>query len=158
MSNWVTDFWTVQNFSNFKHNIFLCCYNYALMMMAAAANSGRINFRLFGRLSLPWQTGSSVSVCSRGPLFLYSVPALSCARWTGRQTSVLTIIELIVFFLCYCPLFQESPADQTIAHTWKTGLVGAGLANIRTSFWKYFWTKRFTLCKGFFWKVCICAL
>lgn len=69
-------------------------------------------FVAFSRLCLHWQTGSSARVCSRGPLFLYSEPALSCARRTGRQTSALTIIELIVFFLCYCPLFQKSPAPQ----------------------------------------------
>lgn len=53
-------------------------------------------------------------------LFLYSEPALSCVWWTGRQTSAFTIIELIVFFLCYCPLFQKSPAKQK--YTLKTRL------------------------------------
>lgn len=73
-----------------------------------------------------------------------SEPALSCAQRTGRQTSALTIIELIVFFLCYCPLFQKSRANQTIAHTWKPRLVRACLTNIRTTlFWRYFWTKAF---------------
>lgn len=79
---------------------------------AAAAYRQCGEFVAFSRLCLHWQTGSSARVCSRGPLFLYSEPALSCARRTGRQTSALTIIELIVFFLCYCPLFQKSPAPQ----------------------------------------------
>lgn len=53
-------------------------------------------------------------------LFLYSEPALSCVWRTGRQTSALTIIELIMFFLCYCPLFQKTPAKQK--HTLETRL------------------------------------
>lgn len=113
---------------------------------ASSSSSGRRwrKFWTFSRLSLYWQAGRRVSVCSRGPLFLYSEPALSCARRTGRQTSALTIIELIVFFLCYCPLFQKSPAHQTKAHPWKPGLVRAGFADIRpNSRCRHFWSKPF---------------
>lgn len=83
-----------------------------------------VNLRLFKvipkllvELCLYWQ--QCVCLFSES-LFLYSEPALSCVWRTRRQTSALTIIELIMFFLCYCPLFQKSPAKQK--HTLETRL------------------------------------
>lgn len=65
--------------------------------------------KLLAELCRHWQ--QCVCLFSES-LFLHSEPALSCVWRTGRQTSAFTIIELIMFFLCYCPLFQKSPAKQ----------------------------------------------
>lgn len=63
--------------------------------------------------------GSSVCVCSQTLCFyILSQHCHVCGGQGGKLPP--SIIELIMFFLCYCPLFQKSPAKEK--HTLETRL------------------------------------